>query len=88
MLLVDPRLSLTIVSCVLPPHVLRALAIQPEPDFTYSMFDHGLTELFVGAPGGINHDEGMHGDELQQVGRSPRLPLAWLFRCFVVSVVR
>ena len=40
--------------------------IQPEPDFSY-MFEHGLTELFVGA-GGANQqeEESMQGDDLQQ----------------------
>lgn len=52
---------------------------QPEPDFAYNMFEHGLTELFVGAPGGMNQDEGMHGDELQQVH-----PFLWslTYTCF------
>lgn len=41
---------------------------QPEPDFSYSMFDHGLTELFVGAPTAPNMtEESIQGDDVQQV---------------------
>lgn len=44
---------------------------QPEPDFSYSMFGHGLTELFVGGAGGAegspNHDGSIQVDDLQQV---------------------
>lgn len=43
--------------------------LQPEPDFSYSMFDHvpGLTELFVGAPTAPNMTEESIQDDLQQV---------------------
>ena len=45
------------------------LMIQPEPDFSHGMFDHGLTELFVGAGGANQGAESIQGDDLQQVGR-------------------
>ena len=52
-----------------------ALFVQPEPDFSYNMFDHhGLTELFVGAGGAQAPGASMQGDELQQVRRQPEKP--------------
>lgn len=40
---------------------------QPEPDFSYNMFDHGLTELFVGAGGAQGQGATLQGEDLQQV---------------------
>lgn len=41
--------------------------VQPDPDFSYNMFEHGLTELFVGAGGPQGQGGSMQGDDLQQV---------------------
>ncbi|CAM9332695.1 unnamed protein product [Ectocarpus sp. 4 AP-2014] len=51
----------------LTPLMTKLSPCKPEPDFSYNMFDHGLTELFVGAGGGVQAPGGsMQGDDLQQ----------------------
>ncbi|CBN79772.1 transcription factor E2F [Ectocarpus siliculosus] len=51
----------------LTPLMTKLSPCKPEPDFSYNMFDHGLTELFVGASGGVQAPGGnMQGDDLQQ----------------------